>query len=156
MCQSENNNIHARFTNKCKLTLVNKQTYLPDIGCQSSGGPNPPLFKTFAPRFHKHFLHDFTIFSTILQFAPRFYNLLHDFTICSTILQFAPRFYNLLHSLAICSTILQFAPRFYNLVHSFKICSILLQFALLFCNFLLSYNLLCQIVEEIVKEWRKL
>ena len=32
------------------------------------GGPNPPLYKTFAPRFYK-------------TFAPRFYNLLHDFTI---------------------------------------------------------------------------
>ena len=44
--------------------------------------------------FTKQFLNDFTICSTILQFAPRLYNLLHDFTICSTILQFAPRFYN--------------------------------------------------------------
>ena len=78
------------------------------------GGPNPPLYKTFAPRFN-NLLHDFTIcstilqfaiFSTILQFAPRFYNLLHDFTICSTILQFAPRFYNFLHDFTICSTIL--------------------------------------------------
>ena len=40
---------------------------------QIYGGPNPPLYKTF---------------------APRFYNLLHDFTICSTILQFAPQVYN--------------------------------------------------------------
>ena len=65
--------------------------------------------------FIKHLLHDFTICSTILQFAPRFYNLLHDFTICSTILQFA-----------IFSTILQFAPRFYNLLHDFIICSTIL------------------------------
>ena len=52
-----------------------------------------------------HLLHNFTICSTILQFAPRFYNLLHDFTICSTILQFAPRLYNLLHDLANCKIV---------------------------------------------------
>ena len=114
------------------------------------GGPNPPLYKTFAPRFYKtfaprfyNFLHDFTIFSTILQFPPRFYNFLHDFTISSTILQFPPRFYNflhdftkhLLHDFTISSTILQnisstilqfpprfyktFPPRFYNFLHDF-------------------------------------
>ena len=58
--------------------------------------------------FMEKLFHDFTICSTILQFAPRFYNLLHDVTICSTILQFALRFYNLLHDFTICSTILQF------------------------------------------------
>ena len=99
--------------------------------------------------FIKHLLHDFTICSTILQFAPRFYNLqfsprfynlLHDFTICSTILQFAPRFYNLLHDFIICSTLTIFStilqPLFYNLLHSFTICSTILQFAPRFYNLL--------------------
>ena len=47
------------------------------------------------------------------------FTLLHCFTICSTLLQFAPLFYNLLHSFTICSTLLQFAPLFYNLLHDF-------------------------------------
>ena len=57
--------------------------------CVKYSGPNPPLYKTFAPRFYKTFAPRFYNF-TIIQFVPRFYNLLHDFTICSTILQFAP------------------------------------------------------------------
>ena len=97
--------------------------------CNMYGGPNPPLYKTFAPRFYKtfaprfyNFLHDITISSTILQFPPRFYNFLHDFTIFSTILQFPPRFYK------------TFAPRFYK-------------------TFSPRYY---KIVEQIIKSWRKL
>ena len=121
------------------------------------GGPNPPLYKTFAPRFYKTFaprfynlLHDITICSTILQYAPRFYNLLHDFTICSTILQFAPRFYNFLHDFTISSTILQFPPRFYNFLHYFAISSTMLQGEN--CKSGANYK----IVEQILKSWSKL
>ena len=134
------------------------------------GGPNPPPYKTFVPRFYKtfaprfynflhdftisstilqfpprfyNFLHDITISSTILQFPPRFYNFLHDFTISSTILQFSPRFYNFLHDITISSTILQFPPRFYNLLHDFTICSTILQFAPRFYNLLHDFIYLC-------------
>ena len=91
------------------------------------GGPNPPLYKTFAPRFYK-------------AFAPRFYNLLHDITICSTILQ------------NICSTILQFSPRFCNLLHDFTICSTILQFCKIveqmFCE--IVEQMFCKIVEQML------
>ena len=124
---------------------------------QLYGGPNPPLYKSFAPLFYKTFaplfynlLHSFTICSTLLQFAPLFYNLLHSFAICSTLLQLAPLFYNLLHAFTSCSTLLQFAPLFYNFLHSFTISSTILQFTPL------CYNLFCKIVEQIVKSWSKL
>ena len=113
------------------------------------GGPNPPLYKTFAPRFYKtfaprfyNFLHDITISSTILQFPPRFYNFLHDFTISSTILQFPPQFYKTFAP----RFYKTFAPRFYNFLHDFTIFSTILQFSPRYYK----------IVEQIIKSWRKL
>ena len=78
------------------------------------------LLHTFKIQFAPHFI----IFSTLLQFAPNFFNLLHTFIICKNValLQFVPHFYNLLHTFIICSTLLQFAPHF-------TICSTLLLFA---------------------------
>ena len=124
--------------------------------CCSYGGPNPPLYKTFAPRFYKtfaprfyNFLHDFTISSTILQFPPRFYNFLHDFTIFSTILQFPPRYYNFLHDFTISSTILQFSPRYYNFLHDITISSTILQFPPRFYNFLHDFTISSTILQNI-------
>ena len=135
--------IHVILSIPGAVTLVSRHDRcLVQITAGNYGGPNPPLYKTFAPRFYKtfaprfynflhdftkHFLHDFTISSTILQniFLHDFtisstilQNIcFHDFTISSTILQFPPRFYNFLHDFLhdfpISSTILQFPPRFY-------------------------------------------
>ena len=137
-----NTRVHARYTG----TTVDGSSMIwygqkIKLTCDIYGGPNPPLYKTFAPRFY-NLLHDFTICSTILQFEI----LLYDFTICSTILQFSPRFYNFLHDFIIFSTILQFAPRFYNFLHDFTIFSTILQFAPRFYNFLHDFTIFSTIL----------